>query len=193
MAKKQYEFRPDPDGKGLLAKLYLTPLQRLTLLKWGLYSLALLACLLLQDVVFSTLRIYGGVAELAVCVILMVPVLQDQESGGLFALLGSIFYYFSGSAPGIYVIAVLPTLGICATIFRQNFLRRGLSSAWLCTGVTLCVYELFVFGVGLLLQQTLVTRWPAFLSATCQSLLYCLFLYPALQAISKIGGDAWKE
>ena len=49
MAKKKYEFKPDPAGSGTLSKLYLTRKQRQSVLKWALYGLLCLAALILQD------------------------------------------------------------------------------------------------------------------------------------------------
>ena len=40
--KRKRDFKPDSTGKGLLSKLYLTPRQRLTILKWTLFGLCLL-------------------------------------------------------------------------------------------------------------------------------------------------------
>lgn len=194
MAKnKRYEFKPDREGASWISRLYLTPLQRQHLLKWGLYAAVLVFALLLQDTVFAKFKPLGGTVALVPAVILLTAVLQDEEKGGLFALLAALFFQFSGSAPGRYVIALLPTLAVFATIFRESFLRRGLSSGVLCAGTALLVYQLCVFGLGLFLGQTIWSRWPAFLSSAVQGWISMLLLYPALQGIGKIGGDAWKE
>ena len=41
MAKK-YEFKPDKPVSGIFSKLFLTPKQRRSILRWGLYALVLL-------------------------------------------------------------------------------------------------------------------------------------------------------
>ena len=48
MARKKYEFRPDPTGFDVAGKLYLTQQQRLSILKWVLYSAVCVAGLVLQ-------------------------------------------------------------------------------------------------------------------------------------------------
>ena len=58
MARKKYEFKPDKISLSLLNKLYLTKLQRISLLKWFLQALVLLVLSLLQDVIFCRMEIH---------------------------------------------------------------------------------------------------------------------------------------
>ena len=191
--KKKYEFLPDRSGTGWLSRLYLTPTQRRSVLKWSLYGAVVMVSLLLQDVVFAQLVRFGGTASLVPGAILLAAVLEDEEKGGLFALAAALFYQFSGSAPGRYVIALLPALAVFAAIFRESFLRRGISSAMLCAGVAQLVYQLCVFVLAVFFEQTTFSWWPAFLSTALQSLAVMLVQYPVLRAISKMGGETWKE
>lgn len=48
------------EGTTLAGKLYLTPRQRSAILKWLLYSLSFLLILVLQDVIFSQVKLFGG-------------------------------------------------------------------------------------------------------------------------------------
>ena len=48
------------EGTTLMGKLFLTPRQRQTVLKWFLFSLVYLALQVLQDVVFSRVQVLGG-------------------------------------------------------------------------------------------------------------------------------------
>ena len=68
--KRKYEFKPDR-GEGTLKKLYLTPIQRKRLLKWGAVSLVLVVLSLLQDVVLCRIQISGSTFDMAVCGILL--------------------------------------------------------------------------------------------------------------------------
>ena len=61
--KRKNEFKPDRTEGSLLKKLYLTPTQRKKILKWALIALVLVVLSLLQDVVFSRLRIGGAVVS----------------------------------------------------------------------------------------------------------------------------------
>lgn len=191
--KKQYEFLPDRIRGNWLHRLMIPPVQRKAVLKWGLYAGVEVAALLLQDVVFTQFSIFGGTVVLVPAVIFLVAVLQDEESGALFALLSALFYHFSGSAPGLYVVAVMPVLAVVATVIRESFLRRSFSSAWLCAGIALGLYMTTVFLVGVFLHQTTWSRIGVFLSSTVQGWAAMAILYPILLPISKIGADAWKE
>lgn len=193
MAKKKLDFKPDPQGTGLLNKLYITPRQRLVMLKWALYAALFVAVLVTQDVVLSRLTLFGGRMDLTSAVILLICVLEGAESGGVFALCASIFYVFSGSAPGEYVVALITALGILAAIFRQNFLYRNFGPQWLCTCAAVAVYQLLVFGIGLFMTQTLFSRAIVFAMNAVLACLGLLIVYPAARAIHRIGGETWKE
>jgi hypothetical protein len=193
MAKKKYEFKPDSSGTGLLSKLYLTPKQRQSLLKWFLYGLVLLVLLVLQDVLLSKLDIYGATTDLVACAILLTCLILGAESGGVFTLVSSCLYLFSGSAPGPYSIVFLTVYGVLIAIFRQAFLRKGFGSMVLCTVVTLLVYELSVFAMVLFLGYTTGDRMGSFLMTWVLTLVAIPLLYPVLAAIDKIGGETWKE
>ena len=104
---KKYEFRPDKPRSSWLSKLHLTQLQRKIILKWGLYGLSLLILSQLQDVILCRFRLFGATTELVPCAIILICVMEGLESGSLFALIGSMVYVFSGSAPDTFAIAFL--------------------------------------------------------------------------------------
>ena len=192
MAKKN-EFKPDKPRSGLLSKLYLTRKQRKTVLKWVLYAVALLVLSVLQDVIFSRMRLFGATTELVPCGIFLICVLEGLESGSVFALVASVVYLFSGTAAGYYSIVLITALSVAVTLFRQSYLQKSFSAAMLCTAVAMILYELLVFGIGLFLGHTFFARIGAFFLTGVLSLLAAPVLYPVLQAIGKIGGDIWKE
>lgn len=191
--KRKAEFKPDSTGAGLLRRLSLTQRQRQKVLKWFLYSLVCLILLVLQDVIFCRIRLFGGTTDLLPCALLLICVILGAEGSGGFLLTAAVLYYFSGSAPGVYVIVLLPLLGILASIFRQSYLRKGFNSTLLCAGLAVVLYELGVFAMGLLLGLTLPDRFTSFLSTAVISLVTLPVLYPLMQAIGKIGGELWKE
>ena len=192
MAKK-YEFKPDRTGTSDLGKLYITKKQRLKVLKWTLFSLCCLVLLILQDVLMSRLSFFGATTDLVACGILMICLLSGAESGGVFAVAASFIWVFSGSAPGIYSAVLLTALGIFLSIFRQMYLRKGYGATVFCTGIALLGYEMAVFVIGLLLGATRLDRAGIFLLTALYSGLVMPLLYPILSAISKIGGETWKE
>lgn len=190
MAKK-YEFKPDKPRSGFLNKLFLTQKQRRSLLKWSLYAAVLIVVSLLQDVVLCRMDIHGATTELVPCAIFLVCIMEGVETGGVFALVASLFYLFSGSAAGYYSVAFITTLAVLVTAFRQGYLQSGFAAALLCTAAAMLVYEVLVFGITLFLglvrpENILVSLMTAALSLPVIPLLYPIFL--------SIGGtNAWNE
>ena len=191
--RSQYEFKPDPKGTNFFKKLYLTQVQRLKLLKWGLYALLCLFLLVIQDSMLSAFRFCGATTDLAAAVIILIAIHEGLEKGGLFALVASTVYWCAGSAPGPYTIAFITILTIGANYFRQSVWRRNFGSTGLCTAVTIMVYELAVFGVGIFQGLTIWSRLGVFILTGAMSILVMLPVYPAVRAIGNIGGDSWTE
>jgi len=193
MAKHKYEFRPDKPQASLLNKLYLTEKQRMTLLRWFLFSMLLLVISVLQDVIMCRFSLFGATTDLVPCTIILMCVLLGSDSGSLFALFASLAYQFSGSSPGYYVIVLITFLSVGAAMFRQSYLRKSFSADMLCAGVAVILYEVLPFGVGLLFVHTRITRWGVFLITGGLSLITLPILYPIVMSIAKIGGETWKE
>ena len=193
MAKRKYEFRPDKTQASLLNKLYLTPQQRLSILRWVLYALMLVVLSVVQDVVLCKLNIFGATTDLVPCAIILICVELGAEKGSLFSLIAALLYKFSGSSPGYYVIALIPLLGILAALVRQNLFRKSLSSTLLCACIAFILYETGIFLFGLLFQNTSLNRGIRFGITTVLSLLTYPILYPITTAIEKIGEKTWKN
>lgn len=193
MARKKVEFRPDPTGAGLLNKLYITPSQRRVLWRWCAYSVSCVAVLVIQDVILWRFRLLGGMIDLTPAMIALVCVMEGAESGGVFALCASIFYYYSGSAPGAYCIALIVLPGVAAALFRQSFLRRGFWSHWLCAGIANGCYQLGVLAMAVFLGQTRLGAWLSFFMNALLATAALPLIYPLLARISRIGGEKWKE
>lgn len=190
---REYEFRPDSDSSGNFDKLLLSQRQRFGLVRWTLFGVLCLVALLVQDVMVCRVDIYGAGMDLVPCVIIMITCLQGVESGCLFALIASLLYCFSGSAPGPYVLPIITILAMLAAIFRQACLRKGFFSILFSTGLGLVCYELLLFAIGLFLRYTTWQRVGAMALTALLSLLALPVAYPIARAIGKIGGEAWKE
>ena len=196
MAKKRsekYQFRPDPTGTNLLKKLHLTGHQRKNILKWGLLAALTVVLLVVQDVLMSQFRLAGATTDLAVCIILLIGLYEGIEDGGLFALIASVFYWFSGSAPGPHVIAYLTALTVGISLLRQIFWRRSFGSIALCTGMAIMGYELLIFFTALMSGLTIGRRLGVAILTGLLTCLVMLPLYPLVKAIARIGGETWKE
>ena len=187
------EFKADPSGSGLLKKLHMTLQQRMTLARWGLYVALLILLLVIQDVIMSRVTIFGATTDLVVCAILLITVMESTENGSLFVLIASLLYYFSGSSPGPYSVAMLTIFGIGAAMFRQAFLHRNLSSIVLCAGLTQILFELSTCLMGIFLGLTYWGRIGYFLATGLISALIMIPLYPLIHKIGQIGGRTWKE
>ena len=190
---RDYEFRPDPEGSGNFEKLLLSQRQRHGLLRWTLFGALCVLALLVQDTMLYRLNIAGAGTDLVPCVILMITCLQGAEQGCVFSLVASLLYYFSGSAPGPYVVPLITVFAVLAVIFRQACLRQGFFSILISTGLGMLCYEMVLFGIGLFLKHTLPQLALAMVLTAVLSLAAVPVAYPVARAISKIGGETWKE
>lgn len=193
MARRKYEFRPDPTGFDWMGKLMLTKKQRRSALKWLLYSLVCVAGLVLQDSLLSKLRLFGGSFDLAPALIILICVLEGCENGSVFALASALIYVFSGTGPDRYCILYLTLAAVLAAAFRQGYLRRGFGSEVICTAGAMLGYELAVFVTGLFLELTYVGRWTVFVMTALVSTAAAAAVYRPLKTIGTIGGNLWKE
>lgn len=190
---KKYEFQPDKPRSSWLSKLYLTRLQRLSLLKWVLYGLMLLVLSVVQDVILCRFRLFGATTDLVPCGIFLICLVEGTERGSLFALITSMLYFFSGSAPGTHVMVLITVLSITICALRQGYLQRGFAAAMLCTLLFMVLYETGVFAVALFLKVTYLERFLSFAITVGLTLITAPILYPIFVSIGSIGGDAWKE
>ena len=193
MFGKKRDFKPDRPQSGALSKLYLTPLQRRSLLKWLLTAALLLVISLVQDVIMSRARIFDTTTDLLACAILMVCIMKDPEVGCVFALVSSALYFCSGTAPGSYAIALLTGLGVVAGVARQCYLRKGFGSTMLCTAGAILAYELIIFFFAVFLGQTHFSRVLVAVFTGVLTLIAIPIFYPIANAIDKIGGESWRD
>lgn len=192
MARKN-EFKPDKQPSVWLKKLYLSPKQRRSVLKWTLYSLFLLLLSVLQDVLLSRIQLWGATTDLVPCGIFLICLLAGAQSGSVFALIASLLYLFSGTAPGNYCIVFITVLSIVVTIFRQSYLQKNFAVAFLCCSVCLLIYELLIGIFGIFLGLTVSSRLGVFALTGVLSMATLPVLYPIVSAIGRIGGEAWKD
>lgn len=190
---KEYEFRPDPASSGNLDKIFLTQRQRFGLLRWTLYGVLALLCLIVQDVVLYRVNYEGAGMDLVPCVIFMITALEGGESGCIFALCSSVLYCFSGSAPGPHVIPMVTVIAVFAAIFRQACLRRGFLSIVLCTALGMAVYEFLLFAISWFMGYLPYERMRVMLMTAVLTLAALPVVYPIARVIGKIGGEPWKE
>ena len=188
-----YEFKPDPKGTNYLKRLYMTRLQRLTILKWATFAMTGIVLLVIQDVIMSQIRISGATTDLPVAFILLVGIYEGLENGSVFTLAASLFYWFSGSAPTPICVGVLCVLVILVGLFRQLYWHRSFGSIAMCVSIAIMLYEMSLFVIGLMSGLTILPRLGVFALTGGITCITMLPMYPLVRAISKIGGDSWNE
>ena len=188
-----YEFKPDPKGTNYLKRLYMTRLQRLTILKWATFAMTGIVLLVIQEVIMSQIRISGATTDLPVAFILLVGIYEGLENGSVFTLAASLFYWFSGSAPTPICVGVLCVLVILVGLFRQLYWHRSFGSIAMCVSIAIMLYEMSLFVIGLMSGLTILPRLGVFALTGGITCITMLPMYPLVRAISKIGGISWKE
>lgn len=183
----------DPDRSDNMGKLLLTRKQRFSILRWFLFGVVCVVGLLLQDVLLCKVSIRGVGIDMVPCLIIMIAVMQEAESASIFSLTAACIYYFSGSAPGPYIIPIITAVAVFAVISRQSYLRQGFFAVLLCAAGGMLIYEMGVFGIALFLGQTLVQRAGVMALTALLTLAVVPVFYPVLLSIGKIGGETWKE
>ena len=191
--RKNADFRPDSQRQDRTQRLYQSPQQQRRYLKWALLSLLSVVALVLQDVLFARMSLFGATVDMVPTVLFMICVIHGAESGAVFMLVGALIYWFSGSAPGVYVILLIPVLGTVAAAFRQAYLRKGFRTTLMCTAAALVAYETVSFLASLLLGVTRFGRAYVMMISTVLSLLTLPAVFLLVWGICKIGGDSWKE
>ncbi len=188
-----YEFKPDPKTTNFLKRLYMTRLQRLTILKWGTFAMTGVLLLVIQDVIMSNMRFSGATTDLPAAFILLVGLYEGLENGSVFTLAAALFYWFSGSAPTPVSVALFCVLNILIGLFRQMYWNRSFGSLTLCTGISIMLYEMLLFVVGIAQGLTILPRAGVFALTGAMTCAAMLPMYPLVRAISKIGGESWND
>ena len=174
----------------MLKHLHLTRRQWLGVLRWTLYSALLLFVLLLQTIVLSRLPVFGAKLAPVSIVLICVCLREGAEKGGLFALLGSLFWYMSGADYGNLTVAILPVGAIFAAILCRTAFNLRLLSTALCCFVICLVNDLAIFAFKVLLEKLAVENlWRVLLPGTCLTMLAVPLVYLLAKLINRIGGN----
>ena len=191
MARRKYDFQPDRPQTSLLDKLDLTKKQRLSLLKWLLHALVLLVLSLIQDVILCHMDIFGATTDLVPGAIFTLCMLLGSERGCIFTLAAAALFHFSGAAPGVYVIAMIPALGIALSVMQQELLRKGKGADLLTAAIAVLIYEFAVFGISVGIGETALFRVYSAAATGVMTVICSIGLYFLFTAIEKIGGNPW--
>lgn len=172
----------------MLDKFYITPKQWLRILRWSLYALLFLAAMMMQTVVLGNRTVLGTKPLLAPVVICCVCLREGAERGGVFALLASLFWCFSGAEYGPVSIAVQTAVPVLGAVGSRAVLSNRYVPCLLITFFTLLleqsiVYALKLFGGSVQPQMFFTVLLPCvFVSLLFQPVIYLL-----VKQIEKIG------
>lgn len=187
------EFRPDAQENAFLKGLHFTYQQRMNLLRWVLLSLVCILCLTAQDCIFSRWKLWGATTDLGVAAIILVAIMEGSEVGGIFALCASVVYFYSGSAPGAYSVALITIPSILCALFRQKFWRRGTGSNLLCSSIAMLIYEVGLYITASMMGLTRWARGMYFLKTAVYSIVLMIPLYQLIYRIGLIGDHVWND
>ena len=187
------EFQPDRQESALVKSLHFTKQQRQNLLRWGLLILTCILCLVIQDCIMSRIHLFGATTDLGVAAVLLIALLEGTQTGSIFALLAGTVYFFSGSAPGAYCVALITFPSVLFALFRQKFWRRSTVSNLLCSGLTMLVYEVGLFITALFMGLTRFSRGIYFLETAAYSIALMIPLYQLIYRIGQMGDHVWKD
>ena len=73
------------------------------------------------------------------------------------------------------------------------FWHRSFGSIALCVAIAIMLYEMLLFVIGLFSGLTILPRAGVFALTGAITCITMLPMYPLVRAISKIGGESWKE
>ena len=141
----------------------------------------------------SNMRFSGATTDLPAAFILLVGLYEGLENGSVFTLAAALFYWFSGSAPTPVSVALFCVLNILIGLFRQMYWNRSFGSLTLCTGISIMLYEMLLFVVGIAQGLTILPRAGVFALTGAMTCAAMLPMYPLVRAISKIGGESWND
>ena len=174
----------------MLKYFHLTRRQWLGLVRWLLYALTLLLTIVLQSVLLSRLPIFGVRLNVIPLLLCCICVREGAEKGGLFVLLGTLFWSCSGLDYGNLSILVVTVCSVLSAWLFATVLSARFPAVALCCFVTTLLNELAIFVFKLILTNLdPANLWQVLLPCAGLSMLGFVPLYLLVKAISRIGGD----
>ena len=173
----------------MLKYFHLTKRQWQGVLKWSLYGLLTLLTLLLQTSVLAKTPILGTKLAPLPALIVCVCVREGPEKGGLYAILASLVWCFSGADFGNLSVAVIPIGAmLSAVLCRAVLTLRFAPTALCCLGVTLLnAAVIFLFKLILPPAVALENYWQVLLPGVGLSMVFVPIHYALVMLIGRIG------
>ena len=169
--------------------IHLTRLQRKGILKWSLYGLLTFLVMLFQTSVLARTPVLGTKLAPLPALIVCVCVREGPEKGGLYAILASLFWCFSGADFGNLSVAVIPIGAMLAAVLCRAVLTlRFVPTALCCLAVTLLnASVIFLFKLILPPAAALENYWQVLLPGVGLSMIFVPIHYALVKLIGRIG------
>lgn len=174
----------------MLKHFHMTRRQWLAILKWSVYAALLVMTIVIQSAILARTPVFGVKLQLVPILLCCVCVREGPERGGLFVLLGSLFYSQSGVEHGNIMILSLTVLCVLSAVLCSALLVSRFPSVAMCCFFTLLLNEGLLFPLKLVLSGVAPENlWRVLLPCVGLSMLAFPLLYLLVKAISKIGGE----
>lgn len=169
---------------------HLTRQQWKQIVKWLVYAAFFLGLLLMQTVVLAKKPLFGVKLCLIPALLVCVCVKEGPEAGGLFALLGSVFWCLSGADYGNLAIVTLTVCAILSSVLFRTTVTDRLPAVWLFVLFTYLINDsvIFLFKV-ILVGIDPRNYWRVLLPCAGMSSVFAFIIYPVVRAIHRIGGS----
>ena len=173
----------------MLRYFHLTRLQWKSVLKWTLYCLLYLLILVFEDVLLAKLPVFGAKLNPLPMYLVVVCIREGPEKGGVFSLLGALFWYLSGVDYGNISVAVLPIGSILAAVLCRAVLTVRLLPTGICCFVIGLLNESLIFLFKLILPPYAAAGnyWRVLLPGVLLTLPLVPPMYFIVKAIGRIG------
>ena len=157
------------------------------LLRWALIHLAVLLVLfLLQDMVFSLLRIFGVTPLILPLAVVGVGLFEGPTWGGMFGLAAGVLCDTAFSNTTVLFTILLTAMGMGIGLLSNFLLSRGFSSYMLCSAVAVIAIAFFqMFGLLVYLGESPQALLRVGIVQSLYSLLFAVPLYYLTRALGK--------
>lgn len=172
----------------MLDKFYITPKQWLRILRWSLYALLFLTAMMVQTVVFGNRTVLGVKPLLVPVVICCVCLREGAERGGVFALLASLFWCFSGAEYGPLSIVVQTAVPVLGAVGSRAVLSNRYMPCLFITFFTMLLEQSIVFCLKLVAGKAQTSMFfTVLLPCVLISLLFQPVIYFLVKQTERIG------
>lgn len=178
-----------------LKKLRITRIQWRIIGKWSLYTIVLVATIVIQSVILSRLPIFGAKVNLIPYLIGCVCIIEGADSGSLFSLIASLIWALSGGDYGFVSILILTCGGMGLGLLFQKLLRCQLVTCLVCCFILALCHDTSIFLLRLYMKSvTAMQYFRILIPGTLLGIFSCPVFFYLFQLIHRIGGNhTWND